>query len=597
MHRASTLLAQTAAAAATAAHPLITHEVLNQVAIPSNFNSFATNQRLVDAVTTLAQPTKADVTRLNAYGKIVGSDYWQDRAKLANDNGPVYTPFDRQGRRIDAATFHDSYHQLMGVAIENSVTSSCHAAARTGWKGEDGTVSSKRHVVRAAMSLMHYQLECGTSCPLTMTFACVPPLAKWVQSQRTAPHPDSPPAAWWQDWVDKLTAPAYDPTDVHVSLKAGATCGMSMTEKQGGSDVRSNTTVATKKESGDGFSIVGHKWFTSAPMCDAFLTLANIQSPKGPQLSCFLIPRWLAPGQRNIGLRVQRLKTKLGDKSNASSELEYHGCTGYLIGAPGQGVRTIIDMVQHTRLDCLLGSAGLMQASLTWAVNHATQRAAFGAKLIDKPLMGQVLADLSLEAEGAVALAMRISSTFDSPATEGTFQRIGVAIAKYYVCKRAAGFVYESLECMGGNGYVEDFPLARWFRQSPLNAIWEGSGNVIVLDVFRALAKEPATSDAILAEVMGACGEDDRVKKAAEEAIAMTKMPDAEANGRFIVERLALVLEACALRRTGGPAEIYEAFVTSRLGGQRPNLALFGSLAPVPKATVALLLQRQALQY
>jgi putative acyl-CoA dehydrogenase len=558
MRRASTLLSHVI----TGGGPLITHEVVNQIPLPDNFNAFRSNHRLVDAVNALASPTTADFARLDHYGKIVGSNDWQDLAKCANDFTPVFTPFDRQGRRIDNVTFHESYHRLMAVAIENGIPSSPHTRQQsppTPWS------KSSESVVRGAMSLMHYQLENGTGCPLTMTYAAVPVLR--AHNKNGA----------FDEWIAKLTAGKYDPSDQHVSLKKGTTCGMSMTEKQGGSDVRRNTTLATPQDGGKHYTIVGHKWFTSAPMCDAFLTLAQVVPAPGaaPQLSCFLVPRWVAPGERNVGLRFQRLKNKLGDKSNASSEVEYHGAVGYLVGPLGQGVRTIIDMVNHTRLDCMLGSAGLMQAALMWAVNSTTHREAFGAAPVaTKPLMLNVLSDLTLESEAATALALRVAASFDRP-EEDAFRRIAVAIGKYFICKRAPGFTYEALECMGGNGYVEDFPLARWYRQAPLNAVWEGSGNVIVLDVFRAMAKEADAIPALKKEVESVG--DERVTSAFEQAIALSTMPHAELSGRHIVERLALVLEACALHKTGGPPSIFQSFVASRLESSHKGY-LFGAM-------------------
>jgi putative acyl-CoA dehydrogenase len=412
---------------------------------------------------------------------------------------------------------------------------------------------------------MHYQLEQGTSCPLTMTFAGVPVLE------------GSNANGAFTEWIAKLTAPHYDARDVHISLKRSAMMGMSMTEKQGGSDVRSNTTTAEPvsleraEEFGSPYKIVGHKWFTSAPMCDGFLTLAYTREG----LTCFLIPRWLSPTERNTGLRFQRLKNKLGDRSNASSEVEYHGAVGYLVGKRGHGVRTIIEMVNLTRLDCLLGSGALMQAALFHAVSHTVHRKAFGSALADKPLMRNVLTDLAIEAEAATALGMRVAHSFDDPSLD-PYRRLAVAIGKYFVCKRSPAFVYEALECMGGNGYVEDFPLSRYFRQSPLNAIWEGSGNVIVLDIFRALAKDPAGLQAIVSEIEST-GHPILRSRVHELIDALRKANvEAEMQGRALAEGFARLLQASALYHSNRDV-VYHEFVESRITAERPG-TMFGTL-------------------
>ena len=413
---------------------------------------------------------------------------------------------------------------------------------------------------------MHYQLEQGTSCPLTMTYACLPVL---VAANTNGA---------FDEWIARLKSGLYDKRDIHIHGKTGATCGMSMTEKQGGSDVRSNTTKAVfadklrgKADPGARYELTGHKWFTSAPMCDAFLTLAYT----GEGMSCFLVPRWVGPEERNAGLRFQRLKNKVGDKSNASSEVEYHGAAGYLVGDLGHGIRTIIEMVNHTRLDCLLGSAGLMQMAMFHAVNHAKHRAAFGGTLLSKPLMKNVLCDLALECEGATALAMRVARAFDNSSLEN-YKRLAVAIGKYYVCKRAPAVVYECLECLGGNGYVEDFPLARYLRQSPLNAIWEGSGNVIVLDIFRAVAREPASLEAVVEDIIST-----KHPILVHEVKAVLQDihrggTELEMAGRVVAERLAILLQASALFHTGPARDVFEAFVKSRISDKR--LALFGTI-------------------
>lgn len=542
----------------------VTHEVMNQATILENFNAFSSNRRLQECLHkyhTSPQRITDDVKALGEYGRFVGSADAMNDAYLANHNPPVFTPFDRQGRRIDAVTFHESYHRLLSTAMASSVPSLAYRRPPS----EGGQVT------RCALSYMHYQLEQGTSCPLTMTYACVPVLQQSNQN------------GFFTSYIEKLIAPSYDARDIHVSLKTSAMCGMSMTEKQGGSDVRSNTTAATPLDSGAAadqpgapYTIRGHKWFTSAPMCDMFLTLA--QTSKG--LSCFLIPRWVSPQERNTGLRFQRLKNKMGDRSNASSEVEYHDAIGFLVGPSGHGVRTIIEMVGLTRLDCLLGSAALMQVATFHAVQHTTGRRAFGGPLVEKPLMRNVLCDLAIEAEASTALAMRLAYAFDTPQLD-TFRRVAVAIAKYYVCKRAPSVVYEALECMGGNGYVEDFPLARYFRQSPLNAIWEGSGNVIVLDVFRAMTKDPNTVSALVKEIRST--ENPTLISKLNDVLSLMRgmEPDlVEAQGRIVVETLAKLLQAAALYHSNKEI-VFPQFVTSRFGNDGMHSVLLGTLPPI----------------
>jgi putative acyl-CoA dehydrogenase len=545
--------------------PVITHEVTNQAPFLENYNTFLSNQALIASVKTFNRG-RDDTSRLTEYGGICGKAENLDAAKEINDCVPVFTPFDKQGRRVDQVRFVPSYHHIMNLGVTHNIPSLSFNGGCT--------------VARCALSYLHYQLESGTSCPLTVTYAAVPPLKA------------NSPNGEFDHWVAKLTSGHYDGRDVAASQKKGVSVSMSMTEKQGGSDVRANTTHAVRIEPADvptewdvapkaqAFRLYGHKWFTSAPMCDAFLTLA--QTTEG--LSCFLVPRWLSASEKNTGFRLQRLKSKLGDRSNASSEVEYLGAVGFLVGKLGRGVPTIIDMVNHTRLDCLVGSAALMQAALAQAVHHTTYREAFGSKLADKPLMANVLTDLALEVEGATALAMRVAASFDDPKQEA-FKRIATAIGKYYVSKRAPAHVYECLECLGGNGYVEDFPLARYYRQAPLNAIWEGSGNVMVVDVFRAIQSNPATLDALQQEVASAAHSAitatfESVMQAMNQAI---KDGTAETLGRVFVEKLALVLEACAVVRLAGTPQILkDAFVGSRLGdGSATRHTQFGTLAPM----------------
>lgn len=413
-------------------------------------------------------------------------------------------------------------------------------------------------MVRAALSLMHYQAESGSSCPLTMTFAAIPAL----QTSRAA----------FTEWIDKGITPAYDPRDVPVSQKQGAVFGMSMTEKTGGSDVRSNTTRAAPLSSADAaqaggaYSLIGHKWFTSAPMCDAFLTLAYSTprvgehaaamtgAPTSDGLSCFLVPRWLPSGQRNTGFRVVRLKDKLGDRSNASSEVEYDNAVGYMVGPPGRGVPTILEMVVHTRLDCALGSAGLMRQAVRAALHYTSQRRAFGAVLTDQPAMRAVLADLLVESGAAMVLSLGCARLFDDcmrldagdKSKLQSFRRLAVALVKYYICKRTPGVVTEASECIGGNGYVEEWDFPRWARQAPLNAIWEGSGNVIALDILRTLQKEPAALTALLEEVATTADTHPRMAAAVASVHAALKhSQDAIANpafARYFVEQLSQLL-------------------------------------------------------
>jgi putative acyl-CoA dehydrogenase len=527
---------------------VVTHQVLNQATILEDFNLYASNRRMQECVAKYhgegAAGVEKDTSTLLAYGAYCGSADAMNDAYLANSNLPVFTPFDRQGRRIDSVTFHESYHRLMASGMQNGIPSLAYQRPK-----------GKGQIPRCALNYMHYQLEQGTSCPLTMTYAGVPVLQQSNEN------------GFFDDWIAKLTTPEYDSRDIHISLKRAAMCGMSMTEKQGGSDVRSNTTTATplsssgsESQPGAAFVLRGHKWFTSAPMCDAFLTLA--QTKEG--ISCFLVPRWISPTERNLGLRFQRLKNKLGDRSNASSEVEYHDAVGFLLGKLGRGVPTIIEMVNYTRLDCLLGSSALVQAALFQAVNHVSTRSAFGGVLVQKPLMRNVLCDLALEAEANTALAMRVAHCFDCGKEREVFRRIAVAIGKYFVCKRAPSLVYEALECMGGNGYVEDFPMARFYRQSPLNAIWEGSGNVIVLDVFRAVSKDPSTVAAIIQEVRST--EHPVLIATLNDVLSLMRGGDqdaVESQGRVVVETLATLLQAAALFHSNKSIG-FEEFVASR---------------------------------
>ena len=557
---------------------IVTHSVSNQVPPLTNFNSFLSNAQLRESLQHYAAKLgagNADAVGASCveFGSFCGSACALQDASLSNTFTPQFVPLSETGHRIDSVQFHESYHRLMAKGTEAGVS--------------DGAIHAKpwEALSLAVIGYLHFELEQGTACPLTMTRAGVHVLHRYNSS------------GVFSEWIAKLTARVYDSRDVHISLKKGTTLGMSMTEKQGGSDVQANTTVATLviATSPDDaalqnlYSLRGHKWFTSAPMCDAFLTLAVVE---GKGLSCFLVPRWVAPTVRNTGFRVQRLKNKLGDRSNASSEVEYHGALGYLVGPVGQGVRVIIEMVVHTRLGCMIGSSALMEASLRAAIHHSSHRSAFGDVLLRKPLVKNVLCDLALEVEACTALSMRVSYAFKVPSLE-LYARIASAVGKYYISKRAPAAVYECLECLGGNGFVEDFPLARFYRQAPLNAIWEGSGNVMVLDVFRAFQKSPLVGEAMLADVRETG--DSRLISLVPLVLGRFEkkgLKETEGDGRAVVEDMALLLLASALWHTA-PRNVYNAFVATRVigttGGQR---AFFGALPH--EHVIEALIQRHA---
>ncbi|MCL1633992.1 acyl-CoA dehydrogenase family protein [Luteimonas sp. SX5] len=481
--------------------------------------------------------------RLAAYGALAGDELYRLSFDAHRDK-PRLRTHDRFGHRIDTVEFHPNYHRILQAALENGVA---------GLSWSEPVPGS--HVARAALSYLHHQVEPGTSCPLTMTHAAMPVL-------RHAPA--------LREWADKVAASQYDPRDVPIGQKAGVTLGMGMTEKQGGSDVRANTTLATPLAEEGKYSLIGHKWFFSAPMCDGFLVLA--QAPGG--LTCFLMPRRLADGAKNA-FRLMRLKDKLGDWSNASGEVEFVEAKAYRIGDEGRGIATILEMVMLTRLDCMLGSAAEMRMALAQALHHAAHRIAFGKRLIEQPLMRNVLADLAVESEAALALSMRVARAVDSAprdAREAAFARVATAIGKYWICKRAPAFVNEAQECLGGAGYVEESILPRLYRQAPLNSIWEGSGNIQCLDVLRALSREPETGEALLAELDGAVGLHPALDAAAASLrVSFADAKNAEAGARLLVERMALALQAAVLLRAGSP--VADAFCRSRLGGEH-GLAL-----------------------
>ncbi|ALN90740.1 acyl-CoA dehydrogenase family protein [Lysobacter gummosus] len=478
--------------------------------------------------------------QLAAYGVLAGGDIYALSFDAHRDK-PRLRSHDAYGRRIDLVEFHPNYHAIMRAAIEHGVAGLSWHDPRPG-----------AHVARAALSYLHHQVEPGTSCPLTMTHAAVPVL-------RHAPA--------LGEWMRKAAAPHYDGRDIGSGDKAGVTLGMGMTEKQGGSDVRANETVATPigGPGGDEYELVGHKWFFSAPMSDGFLVLA--QAPGG--LSCFLMPRWHPHGGKNA-LRLMRLKDKLGDWSNASSEVEFQGAWAQRIGEEGRGVATIIEMVMLTRLDCMLGSAGEMRMALAQALHHARHRRSFGKPLLDHALMRNVIADLAIESEAATALAIRVAGAIDRAGRdphEAAFARIATAIGKFWICKRAPAFVNEAQECLGGAGYVEESILPRLYRQAPLNSIWEGSGNIQCLDVLRALAREPEAGRALLTELERARGRHDALDARIDELAPALRgqAPPQEAQMRGWVERLALALQSALLFVADSPSA--DAFCRSRLGG------------------------------
>ncbi|WP_315387149.1 acyl-CoA dehydrogenase family protein [uncultured Stenotrophomonas sp.] len=519
-----------------------THEVSNQPPPFGGRNLWADDVALADAVH--REGGAAFIAELQAYGGLAGETLYR-LGFDANRDRPRLRTHDAQGHRIDTVEFHPAYHQLMDLAKR-------HGVAGLSW--QDGRPGA--HVARAALSFLHHQAEAGTSCPLTMTHAAVAVLRQ------------DPLLA---DWAEKAAAPVYDPRDVPMADKAGITLGMGMTEKQGGSDVRSNTTRAELREDGS-YALVGHKWFFSAPMSDAFLVLA--QAPAG--LTCLLMPRRLANGNRNA-FRVMRLKDKLGDWSNASSEVELCGAWARRVGEEGRGVATIIGMVMMTRLDCMLGAAAEMRMALVQALHHTRHRSAFGRRLSEQPLMANVLADLAIESEAATAFAMRVARAVDRAprdAQEAAFARIATAVGKYWVCKRAAVFVNEAQECLGGAGYVEESMLPRLYRQAPLNSIWEGSGNIQCLDVLRALAREPQVLPVLVAELETASGHDANYDQAVQALRDVLSATPSEAQARVVTERLALLLQAAVLLHAESP--VAGAFVRSRLAGEH-GLA-FGTL-------------------
>jgi putative acyl-CoA dehydrogenase len=493
---------------------------------------------------------EADLVR---WGEWLGRAETQALADEANRFSPRLSTHDARGERIDTVDFHPSWHALMAAAAAVGEHCAPWSSPRTG-----------AQLARAAHYFLHAQVENGTQCPLTMTYASVPVLAQASAS-----------VAFVRDMLlPRVLARDYDPRALPVAQKRAALIGMGMTERQGGSDVRANVTRAEPTAEGTA-RITGHKWFFSAPQCDAHLVLA--QDPRG--LGCFLLPRVLPDGTRNA-IRINRLKDKLGNRSNASAEVEFEGAIGWAIGEPGRGIATILTMVQHTRLDCVIGSAGIMRGALARALYHAEQRRAFGRRLVEQPLMQNVLADLALEAEAAMQLALRLARAFDAPVGSGdrALARLATPAAKYWVCKRAPMVALESMEVMGGNGYVEENPLPRLYREAPVNSIWEGSGNVICLDVLRAATREPASVEALISELANARAQNrDLDRYIASLEASLRHGGDDPASARRLTQGIALAL-AGALVVTHSPAAIADAFCASRLRVDSYCGAAFGTL-------------------
>jgi putative acyl-CoA dehydrogenase len=520
--------------------PASTHEVFNQPAPLVGYNLFDTNRPLQDALKLNAPGL--DTAPLRALGAMAGTAEMQMHARLANTFTPQLHTHDRFGHRIDEVEFHPSYHALMSAAVQSGL----HG---TPWAG-----GQSAHVLRAAGFMLFTELEPSTLCPISMTYAVTPAL--------------SGNAAIHKDWGPRLTSRSYEPVLKPFDQKAGVTMGMGMTEKQGGSDVRANTTQAERDGSdawGERYRITGHKWFLSAPMCDAFLVLAQTKSG----LSCLFLPRVLPDGSRNA-LHIQRLKDKLGNKANASSEVEFQGALGWLVGEEGRGIPKILEMGTMTRLDCALGTSGLMRQALAIALNHTEQRSAFGKRLIEQPLMCNVLADLALESEASTALALRLARAFDrrEDAHEAAIARLLTPISKFWICKRGSHFAQEAMECLGGNGYVEEGGegvMARIYREMPVNSIWEGAGNIMALDLLRAIRKADAAA-ALAHELAPAKGAHPALDRLAAALPTRVEAMATEVEARRLAQDVALAVQAALLRQSA-PDAVFAAFCASRLGG------------------------------
>ncbi len=537
--------------AATGPGAAATHAVTNQSEPLAGYNVFTADRPLVEAVSREGGDFGIDTIR--AVGDLAGRAETIELGRLANENPPQLRTHDRFGNRIDEVEFHPAWHELMSMHVS-------HGLHSLPWREPEPGA----HVARAAAFMCLSQAEAGTGCPISMTYSVIPALRR---------QPEVAAA-----WEPRFTSLDYDPRMVPAPDKAGALCGMSMTEKQGGSDVRANTTVAAPLNGGGPgaeYEVTGHKWFCSAPMCDAFLILA--QSEGG--LSCFLLPRWTPDGERNR-FHIQRLKEKLGNRSNASSEIELRGAWAVMVGEEGRGVATIIEMVSHTRLDCTLGSTSGMRAGTAQAIWHARHRSAFGKVLAEQPLMANVLADLAIESEAATVSSLWLARQFDEAHAGDEratlIRRIATPVLKYWTCKRAPEHAVEALECFGGNGYAEESGMPRLFRESPLQSIWEGSGNVQALDALRALAKEPAVLEPLLDEIGAGAEAEPRLADAVAGLQAELGDPEGiETRARRLVERMALALQGSLLVRHGDPA-VADAFCATRLEGDWGNV--FGTL-------------------
>ncbi len=526
----------------------VTHEVLNQAHALENYNAYSNNLPLQEAVAQQGAGWAQDW--LTARGAEVGSAEWIEHGRLANVNIPQLKLFDRYGNRRDEVEFHPSWHECLGWLKRHGCDTGPWADPKAG-----------AHVARAAAYVMFAEIEDGSLCPTTMTYGAVPAL-------RHAPDVA-------REWMPKLLSREYDKRFIPAAQKKGVLIGMGLTEKQGGSDVRANTTRAEPNSDGS-WRLTGHKWFLSAPMCDAFLVTA--QSPKG--LSCFFVPRWTPDGRLNE-MRIQRFKDKLGDRSNAGTEMEFWGSQGWLVGEEGRGIPTVLEMGVYTRLDCAIGSTGIMRGALSQAMHHAGLRAAFGKLLRDQPLMMNVLADMALETEAATALSMRLARAFDAQEdeSENLLRRILTPVAKYWICKRCPTLVAEAMEVHGGNGYVDDGPMPRLFRQSPLNSIWEGSGNVMCLDTLRAMGRQPKSVEVLAAEIAPALGKnrafDSFVAKLKD---GLSNPQDIEIRSRELTQGIALAMQG-ALLLCHAPATTSEAFCASRLTPSHWGTT-FGTLPP-----------------
>ena len=528
-----------------------THQVENQSPVLENYNAYTTDDSLKEQVTRHAADWA--VADLERFGAVCGAAETIELGFLANENKPAFFSHDRRGIRVDEVRFHPAYHELMRISMEEGIHSSHWTDPKPGG-----------HVARAAKSYLMNQLEAGHCCPITMTSAAIPTLKRQ--------------ADLYTEWAPKILNCEYDSRNISHLEKSSVTIGMAMTEKQGGSDVRQNSTraIAVGAEGpGQAYELIGHKYFVSAPMCDAFLVLAQTQSG----VSCFLVPRWRPDGSKNP-IQVQRLKNKMGNVSNASSETELRGALGWMVGEEGRGISAILEMVAMTRFDCMIGSAGLMRQSVLQATHHCQHRAAFGKQLIDQPLMQNVLTDMALESEAALAISMRIGRALDASEEqkqEKLLVRLGTAVGKYWICKRVPGVAYEAMECIGGSGVMEDCMMPRLFRESPVNSIWEGSGNVQCLDMLRALKKEPESLDVFFNELQGAVGEYSLYDNELSELRSCFKsLDDVEYRSRQVVEKMALCFQASSLIQYGN-GQVADAFCKARLKNDN-NGFVYGTL-------------------